>query len=151
MFKYSPRPGTFADKRDRDDVPEEIKRRRNVEMLGHQERISVEANRHAVGSTVEVLVEGYSKAAVKAQEAEQTRGEEVSWRSSDQLVGRTRTDRIVVFPGKPEDIGRFAKIRIDAATALTLHGTMVRNTVGTSGSYGPAPFRFLASRRRLAF
>lgn len=128
VFKYSPRPGTFADKRDRDDVPEEIKRRRNGEMLACQDRISSEANRHAVGTKVEVLVEGYSKAAVKAQEAEQTRGEEISWRRSDQLVGRTRTDRIVVFPGKPEDIGRFATIRINAATALTLHGTIVEES-----------------------
>jgi tRNA-2-methylthio-N6-dimethylallyladenosine synthase len=143
VFKYSPRPGTVADKRDRDDVREEIKRRRNVEMLALQERISLEANRHAVGTTVEVLVEGYSKAAVKAQEAEQTRGEEVSWRRSDQLVGRTRTDRIVVFHGRPEDIGQFATIRIDAATALTLHGTMVRNTSDASGSHGPAPLPIL--------
>jgi tRNA-2-methylthio-N6-dimethylallyladenosine synthase len=123
VFKYSPRPGTVADKRAADDVPEEVKRRRNMELLACQERISTEANRRLIASTVEVLVEGYSKAALKAQEAEQTRGEEVGWRRSDQLVGRTRSDQIVVFPGEPEDIGRFLSIRVASTTALTLHGT----------------------------
>ncbi len=128
VFKYSERPGTVARKRAGDDVPDEIKRRRNQELLAAQERISAAANRERIGSTVEVLVEGYSKAAVKAREAEQARGEEVGWRRSDQLVGRTWTDHIVVFPGAPEDIGRFADVRISDATALTLHGTSVRGS-----------------------
>ncbi len=127
VFKYSERPGTVAAKRSRDDVPDETKRRRNRELLSCQERISLAANQGLVGSTVEVLVEGYSKAAIRAQEAEQTRGEEVSWRSCDQLVGRTRTDRIVVFPGKLKHVGQLARIRITAATALTLHGSLVEN------------------------
>jgi len=69
-----------------------------------------------------VFVVGYSKAALKAQEAEQSRGEEVSWRQSDQLVGRTRGDHIVVFKGTGDCIGKFARIKIGAATGLTLHG-----------------------------
>ena len=141
VFKYSERPGTVAAKRRADDVPDGVKRRRNSELLACQERISAESNRKMIGSTVEVLVEGYSKAALKAQEAEQTRGEEVSWRRCDQLVGRTRTDQIVVFPGLPEHIGRFAAVRISAATALTLHGTLEEESlrpgpsaVATAGS-----------------
>ena len=134
VFKYSPRPGTTAAKRDEDDVPEEVKRRRNVELLAHQERISAAANRQLIGSTVELLIEGYSKAALKAQEAEQTRGEEVTWRRTDQLVGRTRQDQIVVFPGKPEYIGRFADIRITATTALTLHGTLLEGSIREHGT-----------------
>jgi tRNA-2-methylthio-N6-dimethylallyladenosine synthase len=126
VFKYSPRPGTVADKRMADDVPEEIKRRRNWELLKAQERISAEANAQRVGTTVRVLVEGFSKSALKAQEAEQTRGAEVSWRRADQLVGRTREDRIVVFPGGPEHVGQSVPVRITAATALTLHGTIHR-------------------------
>ncbi len=129
VFKYSPRPDTVADKRDADDVPDEVKRRRNGELLIAQERVSANANRNLIGSVVEVLVEGYSKAAMKAQEAEQTRGEEVSWRRSDQLVGRTARDQIVVFQGKPEHIGQFAQIRIAAATALTLHGQYVEDEI----------------------
>jgi len=125
VFKYSTRPGTVADKRLADDVPEAVKRRRNGELLALQERISSEANQRLLGTGVEVLIEGYSKAALKAQEAEQTRGEEVDWRRSNQLVGRTRGDHIVVFSGKPDHIGRFGQVRITAATALTLHGTLL--------------------------
>ncbi|MGD2109002.1 MAG: tRNA (N6-isopentenyl adenosine(37)-C2)-methylthiotransferase MiaB [Phycisphaerae bacterium] len=127
VFKYSERPSTVAAKRD-DDVPEETKRRRNAELLARQEAISSAFNRQLAGETVEVLVEGYSKAAIKAQEAEQTRGEEVSWRRSDQLVGRTRSDQIVVFAGEPEHIGHFARVQITATTALTLHGNLVHNS-----------------------
>jgi len=129
VFKYSPRPNTVADRRSADDVPEDVKRRRNYELLELQERIAAAYNHTLIGSTLRVLVEGYSKAALKAQEAEQTRGEEVSWRRSDQLVGRTSRDQIVVFPGRPEHIGRFADVRIDAATALTLHGTLLEETL----------------------
>ena len=124
VFKYSPRPGTVAHNREADDVPEDVKRRRNVELLSLQEGIASSANQRLIGSTFEVLVEGYSKAALKAQEAEQTRGQEVGRRPFDQLVGRTRTDQIVVFPGGPNLIGSLATIRIAAATALTLHGTV---------------------------
>ncbi|MFQ5462961.1 MAG: tRNA (N6-isopentenyl adenosine(37)-C2)-methylthiotransferase MiaB [Phycisphaerae bacterium] len=137
VFKYSPRPNTVADKRDADDVPDAVKRRRNGELLRSQERIAAAANRDLIGCVVEVLVEGYSKAALKAQEAEQTRGEEVSWRRSDQLVGRTVRDQIVVFPGKPEHIGRFAQIRVTASTALTLHGQVVENERCGSSNSGP--------------
>lgn len=132
VFKYSPRPGTAAEKARPDNVPDAVKRHRNMELLALQARISMAENRPLVGATVEVLVEGYSKAAIKAQDAEQARGAEVdrsspaaSWRRTDQLVGRTSTDRIVVFTGGPQHIGRFVRVQIDAVTALTLHGTIV--------------------------
>ncbi|MGB0716384.1 MAG: tRNA (N6-isopentenyl adenosine(37)-C2)-methylthiotransferase MiaB [Phycisphaerae bacterium] len=125
VFKYSPRPNTVAEKRDIDDIPDDVKRRRNQDLLQVQEAISLEANRTLVGRDVEVLVEGFSKAALKAQEAEQTRGEEVTWRRSDQLIGRTTRDEIVVFNGSPEDIGRMTNVKIEAATALTLHGSLL--------------------------
>lgn len=130
VFKYSERPDTVAAKRDVDDIPDDVKRRRNGELLACQERISAAANRELIGMTSSVLVEGYSKAALKAQEAEQTRGEEVSWRRSDQLIGRTRTDQIVVFPGEPGHIGHRAEIRITATTALTLHGEIIDASAG---------------------
>ena len=126
VFKYSTRPGTVAHKR-ADDVPDEIKRRRNRELLSLQDRIATIYNERFIGSTVRVLVEGYSKAALKAQQTEQTRGEEVGWRRRDQLVGRTRADRIVVFAGQPQHIGRFADVHVTGTTSLTLHGTLVGN------------------------
>ncbi len=133
VFKYSPRPDTVAEKRNTDDVPDNIKRHRNAEMLKLQENISTAANQQWIGSTMEVMVEGYSKAAIKAQEAEQTRGEEISWRRSDQLVGRSRSDQIIVFPGKEEHIGRFADVRITGTTALTLHGQLIEDTLRGHG------------------
>ncbi len=122
MFKYSERPGTVAERRMVDDVPEDVKRRRHMELSRLQHEISLAHHQALVGRCVEVLVEGYSKAAVRAQEDEQSRGQEVSWRRSDQLTGRTRGDEIVVFSGPPSLIGQLATIRVTAATALTLHG-----------------------------
>ena len=49
VFKYSQRPGTAADKRMADDVPDQVKRRRNGELLAVQERISLELNRRLIG------------------------------------------------------------------------------------------------------
>ncbi|MCH7813854.1 MAG: tRNA (N6-isopentenyl adenosine(37)-C2)-methylthiotransferase MiaB [Planctomycetes bacterium] len=125
VFKYSQRPDTVAQKRSVDDVPQADKKRRNNELLAVQERISLTHNQTLIDRTVEVLVEGYSKAAIKAQEAEQTRGGEVGWRRSDQLVGRTRGDQIVVFTGQPEQIGCLVSIRVTGATALTLFGNII--------------------------
>ena len=121
-FQYSQRPDTVAAKRIADNVPAGVKKDRNHRLLEVQERISLQQNQDMIGRTVEVLVEGYSKAAVKAQQAEQSRGQEVGWRRRDQLVGRTRQDRIVVFNSGPETIGQLAQIKITGATALTLFG-----------------------------
>lgn len=61
IFKYSPRPGTKAYDLYADDVPEEVKRRRNNELLNVQNEISEEDNAAFIGRRVEVLVEGPSK------------------------------------------------------------------------------------------
>ncbi len=123
-FKYSPRPATAADRHLADDVPPATKRRRNQELLKVQEQISVARNQQHIGRRLEVLVEGYSRAAIKAQEAEQTRGEEIGWRRSNQLVGRTRSDQIVVFNGDISHVGRLVQVKVVAATALTLHAVL---------------------------
>jgi tRNA-2-methylthio-N6-dimethylallyladenosine synthase len=65
VFKYSPRPGTTADRRRADDVPPEVKSRRNNELLAIQSEISLAHKRALLGHTVEVLVEGFSKVAKK--------------------------------------------------------------------------------------
>jgi tRNA-2-methylthio-N6-dimethylallyladenosine synthase len=122
MFKYSNRPGTAADRNLPDDIPEEVKQQRLLDLVAMQHRMSVAHHRGFIGRSVEVLVEGYSKAAIKAQEAEQSRGQEVSWKRSDQLTGRTRGDEIVVFTGPASLIGQTIAVKVTAATALTLHG-----------------------------
>ncbi len=113
VFKYSPRPGTTADKRLADTIPDEVKQRRNVELLAVQEQISDELNRAFLGREVTVLVEGLSKKA------------HVNPADSDnhpQLVARTSTDHIVVFHGPVSLTGRFAQVRITRTAPLTLFG-----------------------------
>ena len=58
IFKYSPRPGTVAITRFPDDVPDEVKRFRNNDLLRLQNVISAEINGKLVGTIVEVLCEG---------------------------------------------------------------------------------------------
>jgi tRNA-2-methylthio-N6-dimethylallyladenosine synthase len=133
IFKYSPRPGTVADDRLADDVPDAVKRRRNNDMLAVQAEINIANHREMIGHTVEVLVEGPSKRAIKAQESEQDRGDEIDHSADaafrNQLVGRTRGDQIVVFEGAADLIGSLAHVEITAITPYTLHGRVVGEAV----------------------
>jgi tRNA-2-methylthio-N6-dimethylallyladenosine synthase len=110
IFKYSPRPGTKAHELLADDIPEDVKRRRNVEMLELQNEISEEDNANFIGEMVEVLVEGPSKASVTAERRGENSGETND--NITQLVGRTRCDRIVVFDGNRRLAGTLARIMV---------------------------------------
>ncbi len=114
IFKYSPRPGTTADKRLHDTVPAEVKQRRNVELLAVQERISDKLSRDFLGKDVKVLVEGLSKKAHVNMEAGQ----------HPQLVGRTSGDWIAVFNGPESLTGTFARVTITSVSPLTLFGRL---------------------------
>ncbi len=114
IFKYSPRPGTKAHELYPDDVPEEVKKRRNNDLLAIQNAVSLADHRGRVGQTVEVLVEGPSKNALKH-----------GGPGPAQLTGRTRTDHIVVFEGNERLIGQTVKVMVEEATAFTLFGTVV--------------------------
>ena len=116
IFKYSPRPGTTADKKLEDNVPAEVKKRRNIELLAVQERISDELSRKFLGKTVEILVEGLSK-----------KPHLNSAESGDrpQLVGRTSADWIVVFNGPQSLAGEFAEVKITKTSPLTLFGELI--------------------------
>ena len=128
VFKYSPRPGTKADDLHDDDVPEDVKRRRNNEMLDLQNQISKEDNAEFIGSQVEVLVEGLSKASVKAARNEQSPASDRQ-PSVSQLVGRTDCDRIVVFDGNPRLAGSLTDIDVYDCTCTTLMGSIVTRQV----------------------
>ncbi|HEV3085380.1 MAG TPA: tRNA (N6-isopentenyl adenosine(37)-C2)-methylthiotransferase MiaB [Gemmataceae bacterium] len=110
IFKYSPRPGTKGDELYADDVPEEVKKRRNNELLAIQNKVSLADHLSRIGAVVEVLVEGPSKTALK-----QDLGH-----GPIQLTGRTRTDHIVVFEGNQRLIGNTVSVRVAEATAFTL-------------------------------
>ncbi|MFO7958351.1 MAG: radical SAM protein, partial [Candidatus Brocadiia bacterium] len=110
IFKYSPRPGTLA-ARWQDDVPEEVKRERNQVLLAAQEEIDAERRAGMVGESVEILVDGPSKADPR------------------HLSGRTRGNDIVVVDA-PEDAspesltGCLVTVEVVDSTPLTLFGRM---------------------------
>ena len=112
IFKYSPRRGTKADERFADDVPEEVKKRRNNELLAVQAAISLKDNRDLIGREVQVLVEGPSRSTTRR----------VGWDGFDQLTGRTPCDRIVVFRGHERLVGQMVRVWIQDASAVTLFG-----------------------------
>ena len=114
IFKYSPRPDTGAAKRLADDVPDEIKRRRNNELLAVQEEVSAADTRSMIGRRVEALVEGPSPRADRQPNPAPA--------GQGQLLGRTRTDHIVVFDGVESLAGQYVDVEIIDATALTLMG-----------------------------
>jgi tRNA-2-methylthio-N6-dimethylallyladenosine synthase len=120
IFKYSARLGTVAAKLYEDDISEEVKRRRNNELLAVQNQICLEESRGWPGRQVEILVEGPSKVSRKRAEED----------GLVQLVGRTVCDQIVVFPGPRELAGQIVGVQIERADAFTLFGRLA----GTNGS-----------------
>jgi tRNA-2-methylthio-N6-dimethylallyladenosine synthase len=121
IFKYSERPGTKGAELFADDVPEEVKKRRNNELLAMQNMISEVDNQPFIGRNVEVLVEGPSKASEKSDDPAALQL---------QLTGRTTCDRIVVFDGNRRQIGQILPITIYDANAHTLFGAVVTQHVG---------------------
>jgi len=124
IFKYSPRPATKSYEILEDDVPDDVKRSRNHELLAIQNRISEELNEPFIGRDVEVLVEGPSKNARKQA------NEDADAARPIQLTGRTPCDRIVVFDGNPRQIGALLPVRIYDVNGFTLFGAIVTQHVG---------------------
>lgn len=107
LFKYSERPGTYAAKHLKDDVPEEVKVARLQGMIDLQNKLSEASNLKDIGKTFEVLIEGFSK------------------RSREQLYGRTSQNKVVIFDKKNYHIGQFIKVKIYKASSATLFGEPV--------------------------
>jgi tRNA-2-methylthio-N6-dimethylallyladenosine synthase len=107
LYKYSPREGTPATRLPADQfIPEEVAQQRLERLITLQRGIQAEINRAEVGRTVEVLIE---------REA----------RSAGDLLGRTETNKMVVFPGDSASIGQFARILLTGTTGPTFMGTLV--------------------------
>ena len=116
VFRYSPRRGTPAAAMP-DQIDERTKEERNQDLL----RVVNESNRRKlerlVGRDVEVLCEGPSKT------------------NPARLMGRTRTNKIVVFPPSPrlrwtgegdnELVGKLVNVRIERANGFSLYGAPV--------------------------
>lgn len=107
MFKYSERPGTFAQRHLPDDVPEEVKSARLAEIIALQSELSLASNRRDVGCEFVVLAEAVSK------------------KRSDQLSGRTSQNKVVVFDRGTHRIGDYVRVRVTDCTPVTLLGQVI--------------------------
>jgi len=109
MFSYSERPGTLAERRYEDDVPEDVKKRRLEEIITLQNGHSRESYKNDIGKTFKVLIEGNSK------------------RSDADWCGRNSQNKMVVFPKGNHNLqkGDYATVKINSATSATLIGEIV--------------------------
>ncbi|SDR83231.1 tRNA (N6-isopentenyl adenosine(37)-C2)-methylthiotransferase MiaB [Christiangramia echinicola] len=107
MFTYSERPGTMAERKLEDDVPEEVKKRRLQEIVDLQQKHSRRNTKQAVGTVVEVLIEKESK------------------KSDAHWSGRNERNTVTVFPKENYKIGDFVNVKINDCTSATLIGEPV--------------------------
>ena len=124
IFKYSERPGTKAADRYPDDVPEEVKKRRNNDLLAMQNANSLADHRAQVGNV--------GRGAGRRPEPAAKRMDEPGRRPRSpvkQLTGRTMTDHIVVFDGTNRLIGQTVRVAITDASPFTLYGTVETDEV----------------------
>lgn len=106
-FIYSPRENTPAASFS-DDVSADEKKARLLRLNEGQYAISLRNNQVLKGTVVELLVEGPSKT------------------NPNVLAGRTRTNKLVLFPGSHDELtGTLVQVRIDDARTWTLHGTLI--------------------------
>jgi len=103
MFQYSLREDTRAAVLP-DQVSEEEKKRRLQELINLQQKYSYQSNSRLIGKSVEVLVESVSR------------------KHLGKLLGRTRTNKVVLFPGEENLVGNLLMVKVTGATAWTLEG-----------------------------
>jgi tRNA-2-methylthio-N6-dimethylallyladenosine synthase len=112
VFRYSPRRDTPAAKMP-DQIDEHVKEQRNQDLLEVVNKSNRRILQRLVGSQVEVLCEGPSKT------------------NRARLMGRTRTNKIVVFPPSPkrrstgeseELVGELLNLQIERANGFSLYG-----------------------------
>jgi len=123
VFRYSPRRGTPAAAIPQ-QISECIKEKRNQDLLRIVNESTRRAGERLVGHVVEVLCEGPSKT------------------NPTRLMGRTRTNKIVVLPrelpeaGEADNelIGQLVDVRIERANGFSLYGMPILTT--SRGSHG---------------
>lgn len=103
MFKYSPRPNTSAAKLP-DDVLENEKSERLNTVIEKQKVHTLQKNRALIGTVQSVLVDGISK------------------KDSNEKIGRTDTNKLVILKEGDADIGNIVNIRIIDAAGVSLFG-----------------------------
>lgn len=106
MFAYSERPGTLAQRRYEDDVPEEVKKRRLKEVIDLQTKMTRANYENNIGKTFEVLIENTSK------------------RSDEHWSARNSQNKVVVFPKGDYNLkkGEYVYVKVTGTTGATLLG-----------------------------
>ncbi|MFD2917278.1 tRNA (N6-isopentenyl adenosine(37)-C2)-methylthiotransferase MiaB [Psychroserpens luteus] len=107
MYMYSERPGTMAERKLEDDVPEAIKKRRLAEIVQLQRELGAEQIEQYINTEVEVLIERESK------------------KSNEQWSGKTSQNIVAVFPKENYKIGDLVKVKVLDCTSATLIGEAV--------------------------
>ena len=105
-FCYSPLKGTEASEY-KERVPDKIGGERLRRLIEVQQEITLERNKSLVGKRLEILVEGVSK------------------KSPYELQGRTRGNKIVVFEGKEDLIGKLILAEVLEAGCWALKGETI--------------------------
>ena len=107
MFAYSERPGTLAERKLEDDIPEEVKKRRLSEVVELQQKHSLYRSQEFLNQVTEVLIEKTSK------------------KSDAEWSGRNPQNTTVVFPKEDYKVGDFVLVKIEDCTSATLKGKAV--------------------------
>ena len=105
VFRYSTRQETPA--ADLPQIDERVKEERNQDLLRVVDAAAQRINARLVRRKIEVLCEGPSRT------------------NAARLMGRTRTNKIVIFDGQPEWGGQLLDVQIAEATGFSLYGTPV--------------------------
>lgn len=107
MFAYSERPGTLAEKKMEDDVPETLKKRRLEEVIELQQKHSLFRTQQHLGKIEEVLIEGVSK------------------KNPNEWKGRNTQNTVIVFAKEHYKLGDFVMVKVEDCTSATLKGIAV--------------------------
>ena len=109
VFRYSTRSDTPA--ASMPQIDEHVKEERNQDLLRVVDASAHRANERLLGRDLEILCEGPSRT------------------NAARLMGRTRTNKIVVFEGTPDEhVGRIFDIHVAQANGFSLYGTPVMQT-----------------------
>jgi tRNA-2-methylthio-N6-dimethylallyladenosine synthase len=109
VFRYSPRRDTPAAEMS-EQIDETVKAERSQDLLRVVNESARRAGERLVGRDVEVLCQGPSKT------------------NPARLMGRTGTNKIVVFEGRDELVGEIVDVRVQQANGFSLYGTPVMQT-----------------------
>lgn len=107
MFMYSERPKTLAERKFKDDIPEDVKKRRLQEVVNLQMEHSAYHTNKAIGKIHRILIEGTSK------------------KNKEELFGRNSQNTVVVFPAGNHKKGEYVNVKVNRCTATTLIGEVV--------------------------